>query len=130
MGPFSLVSEENQEFHGPVVVGAEPVGHPRVELGRLARRENGGPVAEHEAEPAGEHVDPFEALVGLQVRFDAGPSGRQPSPREIPRAASRTAGIRAGTRAPEYGTTTDTAAATVPAGPWTGAATDRASSVT
>lgn len=56
--------------------------------------------------------------------------GRHPSAREIPRAASRTAGINAGTWASCRGTTTDTAAATVPPAPRTAAATERASSVT
>lgn len=48
----------------------------------------------------------------------------------MPRAATRTAGPSTGTWASAWGTTIDTAAVTVPSAPRTGAATDRASSVT
>lgn len=71
-----------------------------------------------------------EPVAGTRTGHRSRRSGRQPSAREIPRAASRTAGARAGTWAPSRGTTTDTAATTSPSGPRTAAATDSASSVT
>ena len=38
-----------------------------VELGRLARQEHELPVAEHEAQPPVEHVEPLVALVALRL---------------------------------------------------------------
>lgn len=67
---------------------------------------------------------------GRQTQRATAGRGCQPSAREIPRAAIRTAGISTGTCASASGTTTDTAATTEPVRPRTGAATDSASSVT
>ena len=51
---------------GPGV--AEPVRHPGVELGDLARPEHEVVLAEQQAEPAGQDVEPLVALVGLLAR--------------------------------------------------------------
>ncbi len=49
MSAFALAAEKAQHLDRPVAEAAEPVRHPRVELGGLARIQDQVLVTEHEA---------------------------------------------------------------------------------
>lgn len=71
-----LEAEEDEEFHRSPVGAAQPVRYRRVELGRLARRQRQVAFAGHQPQAAAEHVQPFEAFVGLRGRFERFGPGR------------------------------------------------------
>jgi hypothetical protein len=75
MCPFALPAEEAEDLNGCGVRAAEPMRHPGIELGRLARGEYEILFAEYQSEPPAEYVDPFIALMGLRL-------GNNPGPRE------------------------------------------------
>ena len=60
---------------GLVAGAAEPVRHLGVELGRLSDAEDEILVAEHEAHPTGQDVEPLEPVVGAGVRLGLGSPG-------------------------------------------------------
>lgn len=55
---FALRAEQAEHLDRAVAGAAEPVRHPGVELGRLARPQDEIPVAEHHPEPAVQDVEP------------------------------------------------------------------------
>ena len=63
---LALRAEQAQDLDRRVLRprGAEPVRHPRVELGRLAGGQDQVVLAEHDPEPAVQHVQPLVTLVG------------------------------------------------------------------
>jgi hypothetical protein len=73
---LSLWPEEAQEFHRLGSVIGEPVWDPGVELGGLTRSEDQIVLAQDQAEPALQDVQPFVALMGLRVRYLWGLPGR------------------------------------------------------
>ena len=111
---ITACTEPGDGLYEPVLNGNERP------LGARAFRVSRGPA---------DLISPVRGMSGPGRGRRRHASGRHPEARDIPRAASRTAGINAGTCASAWGTTTDTAATTAPPGPYTGAATDSASSV-
>ena len=67
MTAFALRPEQAQHFDRPLAAAAEPVRHPRIELGGLARVQDEVLIAQHEPEPAIQDVEPLVALVGLRL---------------------------------------------------------------
>ena len=55
--------EQAEDLRRPVARGAEPVRCAGVEVGDLARPENQIPVADDEADPPAEHVDPLGSVM-------------------------------------------------------------------
>ena len=72
MCPFALVSKEDEQFHGLVVVRPEPVRQMGVEFGRFTGGEDEGLLTEQQPKSARDHEKPFEALMGFQFVIDAG----------------------------------------------------------
>src|ERR1700721_2304282 len=73
MHPLPLRAVEAEDLGGLGAGVAEPVRGVGVELGHLTGGEDHIMLAEHQANPAGQHVEPFVALVGAQVRLVATP---------------------------------------------------------
>ena len=61
-------AEDAQHLGRPVAGAAEPVRQLGVELGGLARPEHQVLVAQDQAHPAGQHVEPLVAVVGARLR--------------------------------------------------------------
>jgi hypothetical protein len=69
VNPFALRAEDAQQFHRLQARVGDHVRDAGVELGCLAGGEDEVPVAQGEAEPAGDHVEPFVALVAAAVQL-------------------------------------------------------------
>ena len=68
VGTHSLQPEQDEQLDRSAAGTAQPVGHRRVELGDLARRQGQVALAEHEPQASAEHVEPFVAFMGLESR--------------------------------------------------------------
>src|SRR5882757_2977229 len=73
---LTLRSEDSEDLYRLRARIAEPVRDVAVEFRRLAGLEDEVLVAELQAQPAGQHVEPVVALVDFQVRFPSRPARR------------------------------------------------------
>ncbi len=73
---FALSSEDAEDLDGMASGVAERVGHPSVELGSFAGSEHEIMLAEDEAEPSGEDIEPLVAFVDPLLGSGASDVGR------------------------------------------------------
>ena len=69
---LTLPAEQDEHLHLPVTGAALPMRDPGVELGGLAGPHGEVLVTEHQPQPAGQHVDPLEALVADRLGLGSG----------------------------------------------------------
>ncbi len=67
MDVFARLTEQTEDLDGLVTCGAEPVRKPCVELSHLARAHCDVMLAEDQSHLAGQHVQPFVALMSAKL---------------------------------------------------------------
>jgi hypothetical protein len=73
---LALLAEEGEVLHRLTACIAEPVRHPRVELGRLSTTQHEVVLSEDQSQTTGQDVQPLMTLMGTGIRFSGRPCGQ------------------------------------------------------